>query len=62
MKNKNLLFFIFSRYFNYGILFIRGLVLAKFLGPVSFGIWGFLTLILQYFTYSTLGINYCCYG
>lgn len=58
MVKKNILFFVFNRYVNYGFLFIRGLVLAKFLGPVSFGIWGFLTLVLQYFTYSTLGINY----
>ena len=55
---KNLLSFIISRYLNYALLFVRGLILAKFLGPVNFGTWGFLTLLLQYFSYSTLGINY----
>jgi len=50
--------FSISRYFSYGLLFIRGFIIAKFLGPYFFGIWGFITLVLQYFSYSTFGINY----
>jgi O-antigen/teichoic acid export membrane protein len=57
-QKSHLLLFIINRYFNYGLLFIRGIVLAKFLGPYYFGVWGFLTLLLQYFSFSSLGINY----
>ena len=56
---KNPIFvFMINRYLSYGLLIIRGLIIAKFLGPYYFGIWGFLNLILQYLQYSTFGINY----
>lgn len=53
-----ILLFLLNRYVSYGFLFVRGLIIAKFLGTYYFGIWGFLTLVLQYLSYSTFGINY----
>lgn len=38
--------------------FVRGLLVARFLGPYLFGIWGFLTLVQQYLMYSSLGFQY----
>lgn len=57
--SKNpILFFLATRYTGYVLLFLRGLVIAKFLGTFYFGIWGFLTLVLQYLSYSSLGVNF----
>ena len=56
--NNQLVIFLFNRYISYVLLFIRGLLIARFLGPYFFGIWGFSTLILQYLSYSNIGINY----
>ena len=50
--------FIFFRYLGYGIQFVNSLLIAKFLGPFYFGIYGFSTLMLQYINYSHLGIPY----
>ncbi len=59
MPQRKIFLFIINRYFNYGLLFIRGIILARFLGPEEYGNWGFITLFLLYFSYaSTLGINY----
>jgi O-antigen/teichoic acid export membrane protein len=52
------LLFTASRYLGYGMLFVRGILLAKFLGPNLFGVWGFLTLVQQYLSYTNLGIQY----
>ncbi|HNT23108.1 MAG TPA: hypothetical protein PKM21_01995 [Anaerolineales bacterium] len=52
------LLFTASRYVGYGLVVIRGLLLAKFLGPTLFGTWGFITLLEQYLTYSNFGIQY----
>ena len=56
-KNKVILFTI-NRYLSYGLQIIRGFLLAKILGPVSFGIWGFLMLIRQYLSYTSMGFEY----
>ena len=58
VTKKPILFFLATRYAGYVLLFLRGLIIAKFLGTFYFGIWGFLTLILQYLSYSSFGINY----
>ena len=47
--------------FRYGIFFlqaVKGFVLAYFLGPFFLGIYGFIMLYQQYFSYSNLGIEY----
>jgi len=38
--------------------FLRGLFIAKVLGPYFFGIWGFIKLIQQYLSYMGFGIQY----
>ncbi|MAT43208.1 MAG: hypothetical protein CL609_12770 [Anaerolineaceae bacterium] len=56
--NNQLIFFFITKYASYFILFIRGILIAKFLGPVLFGTWGFLTLVLQYLSYTNFGLQY----
>lgn len=58
IKKNHILAFMINRYASYALLFIRGILMAKFLDPYYFGIWGFFTLVLQYFSYSSFGINY----
>ncbi len=36
----------------------EGFLIAKFLGPFLLGIWGFIMLMRQYLTYSSLGLQY----
>ncbi len=55
LKNKVVLF-LFSRYGTYLIHFINSLFIAVYLGPYYLGIWGFITLIIQYLNHVNLGI------
>jgi len=55
---NKILLFTANRYFCYFLSFIRGILVAKFLGPYFFGIWGFIQLILNYLSYTSLGIGY----
>lgn len=57
-KRNPLVLYLLNKYISYALLFFRGLILAKFLGPYYFGIWGFISLTLQYLSYTSLGINY----
>lgn len=50
--------FIATKYATYLIYFIISIVVANKLGLFYFGIYGFYKLLLQYFTYSNLGVNY----
>ena len=50
--------FIIIKYVTFFIQFINSILIAKLLGPYAFGIYSFLTLVIQYFSYSGLGINY----
>ncbi len=50
--------FMTSRYAGYGLNFVRGILLATFLGPQMFGVWGFLMLMQQYLSYTSLGLQY----
>jgi len=57
VKNVNSsLVFLFSKYFVFGIQFLNAFLLAVKLGPHYFGIWAFISLVLQYFDYFNLGI------
>jgi O-antigen/teichoic acid export membrane protein len=56
-KNK-IIYYILSRYATYAIQFINSLIIAVYLGPYYLGIWGFITLILQYLNQINLGIAY----
>jgi hypothetical protein len=44
-----------SQYLARAVLLVRGLVAAAALGPVAFGAWNALTLILDYGSYASLG-------
>lgn len=46
------------RYFIFFLQFVGSLIIASKLGPYYMGIWGFLLLILQYFSFVTLGEGY----
>jgi len=56
-KNK-ILQYIFSRYATFFIQFINSIFIAVYLGPFYLGIWGFINLILQYFSQINLGISH----
>jgi hypothetical protein len=58
LSKKTLLTFTMSRYATYGVLLVRGIVVASCLGPHLFGILSLLTLIQTYLSYSSLGIQY----
>lgn len=57
LKNK-VLHYVFSRYATYFLQFINSLFIAVYLGPYYLGIWGFITLIIQYLNQINLGISH----
>lgn len=58
LLRKPTILFTFNRYISYALQFIRGIILAKVLGPFYFGVWGFLMLVSQYLSYTGLGLEY----
>ncbi|MFW6130235.1 MAG: lipopolysaccharide biosynthesis protein [Atribacterota bacterium] len=50
--------FLINRYLTYFLKFVKTFAIAAVLGPYYFGIWGFITLILQYLSYSNIGLQY----
>lgn len=58
MFKKNEIIFVGLRYLSFGLVGIRGFVLAYYLGPYFLGIYGYLMLYQQYLSYSSLGFNY----
>lgn len=57
--SKNpIILFTFSRYLGYAMQFVRGILVAKFLGPYFFGIWGFSMLVNQYLAYTSFGMQH----
>ena len=56
-RNKIFLFTVF-RYCVFFVLFVRGVLVAKYLGPFLFGIFGILSLLQQYLLYTGLGLNF----
>jgi hypothetical protein len=57
LKNK-VTGYIASRYLTYAIQCINSLFIAVYLEPYYLGIWGFVTLILQYMNQLNLGISH----
>lgn len=49
--------YVCLRYITYGLQFINAILLAKYLGEYGFGIYSFMMLIMQYMSYSNLGIS-----
>jgi O-antigen/teichoic acid export membrane protein len=58
VSGNTVIFFTVCRYAVYGMVLVRGLLSAKFLGPQLLGIFGFLCLLLQYLAYSGLGLQF----
>lgn len=58
LLKKPILLFTISRYAGYALMLVRGLLVAKLLGPYLFGVWGFLTLAQQYLSYTSLGLQH----
>ncbi len=64
MRNLNKLYsnkiilYVLSRYSTYAILFVNSLFIAVSLGPYYLGIWGFITLIIQYINQIDFGISH----
>jgi len=48
--------YVMSRYFTYFLQFINSMFIAVYLGPYYLGIWGFITLIIQYLNQINFGI------
>src|SRR5436190_11715580 len=53
-----ILLFTACRYFVYALFFVRGILVAKLLGPSLYGVWGFLVLVQQYLSYVGIGAHY----
>ncbi|QWV95967.1 oligosaccharide flippase family protein [Geomonas nitrogeniifigens] len=58
LRFNTLILFTANRYVCYALLFLRGVMIAKFLGPYLYGVWSFLTLVQQYLGYTGLGLNF----
>lgn len=50
--------YVSSRYITYGIQFLNSILIAVYLGPVSLGIWGFINLVIQYFSQFNFGVSH----
>lgn len=57
LPRRDILLFSVAKYVEFSLKFIHGILIAKFLGPYLFGIWGFLMLIQQYLLYTGLGFQ-----
>ncbi len=57
LDRGQLLVFTANKYVAYVLHAARGLLVAKVLGPTLFGLWGVVTLIQQYLSYSHLGVH-----
>ncbi|WP_396596530.1 polysaccharide biosynthesis C-terminal domain-containing protein [Dokdonia sp. R86516] len=55
LKNK-LIIYLGSRYATYFVQFITSLIIASKLGPTSFGVWGVILLLLNYFRIVNFGV------
>ena len=54
--NNKILLFILSKYATYVIQLINSIFIAVYLGPFYFGVWSYITLIIQYMTQLNFGI------
>ena len=57
LRNRFISFTV-TRYFIYLLKFIQGIYVAAILGPVYFGLWGFITMFIEYLKLSSLGNQY----
>lgn len=50
--------YVFLRYFTFGLQFLSIMLIAKALGEHQYGIYSFILLVLQYYAYHNLGVNF----
>ncbi|WP_214228851.1 oligosaccharide flippase family protein [Pedobacter sp. B4-66] len=50
--------FMITKYLAFGLQIINSMLIAKYLGLYFFGIYGFITLVLQYINYTNFGVYY----
>jgi O-antigen/teichoic acid export membrane protein len=50
--------FILTKYLAFGIQLVNTVLIAKYLGPYYFGLFGFAIMLLQYSSYLNLGVQY----
>jgi len=55
---KSVLLFTANRYVCYAMNFVRGILIAKFMGPYIYGVWSLLTLLQSYMIYSGFGLQF----
>lgn len=55
---KKLSLFVVFKYLNFVVKAVKGLLIAKILGPEAFGIWAFLLMIEEYINYKHLGMPF----
>lgn len=58
LVTNKVIIYLLSRYFTYLLQFINSLFIAVYLGPFYLGVWGFITLCLQYIGQVNFGIPY----
>ena len=58
LLNNKVITFLMGRYSVYLIQFFNAILIAHKLGPYHLGIYGFFTLVMQYLSYSNLGVQY----
>ena len=49
--------YVIIRYFTYILQFVNAILLARYLDVFYFGVYSFINLVMQYMSYSNLGIN-----
>ncbi len=49
--------FVATRYFSYVLQFLNSLFVAWSLGPFYMGVWGFISMIMQYMAFGNLGVD-----
>lgn len=56
-KDNKLVVYLVTRYLTYFIQFLTSLLLANKLGPTSYGIWGYILLLISYFGMINFGLG-----
>lgn len=57
LLKSNVFRYIFIRYVTYIIQFFNAILIARLLGSYQYGIYSFILLYLQYYSYTNLGLN-----
>jgi len=58
LLSSKIVHYIFTSYFGYFLQFVNSLLLANYLGVFYLGVYGFITLVIQYLSYGNFGTQY----